>query len=96
MELEYISISILFGFHYKLNLFIIYSWERNTKIKIQLILSYRGSFPSYLIHTVKLRVRILSITNTAALCCGYRALLIFSPQRYQNSRNFIGFSTVKT
>ena len=40
---------------------------KNTKIEIRLILSYKGSFPSHLVRTVKLRVRISSITNIAAL-----------------------------
>ena len=43
---------------------------RNTKIEIQPILSYRGSFPSHLVRTVKLKVRILSITDAAALYRG--------------------------
>ena len=44
--------------------------RRNIKIEIRPILSYRGSFPSHLDRTVKLRVRISSTTNTAALCRG--------------------------
>ena len=72
------------------------SFIRNTKIEVQPILSYGGSFPSYLVRTVKLRVRISSVTNTAALRRSYRALLILSPQRRQNSRDFVGFSTAKT
>ena len=48
---------------------IIFSW-RNTKIEIRPILSYGGSFPSHPDRTVKLRVRISSVTNTAALYCG--------------------------
>ena len=53
--------------------------KKNTKIEIRPILSYRGSFPSHLVRTVKLRVRISSITNTAALRRGYRALSNASP-----------------
>jgi len=49
--------------------------KENTKIEIRPILSYGDSFPSYFIHTVKLKVRISSITNAAALYHGYRALL---------------------
>ena len=48
---------------------------RNTKIEIRPILSYRGSFPSHLVRTVKLRVRILSVTDAAALRRGYRVPL---------------------
>jgi hypothetical protein len=44
--------------------------QRNTKSEIRPILSYRGSFPSYLVRTVKLRVRISSVTDAAALCRG--------------------------
>ena len=69
---------------------------RNTKIEIRPILSYGGSFPSYLVRTVKLRVRISSVTDAAALRRGYRALSILSPQRRQNSRDFVGLGTAKT
>ena len=43
---------------------------RNTKSEIRPILSYGGSFPSHLVRTVKLRVRISSVTDAAALRCG--------------------------
>ena len=46
-----------------------------TKSEIRPILSYRDSFLSYPIYIVKLRVRISSVTNTAALRRGQRALL---------------------
>ena len=41
--------------------------RRNTKSEIQPILSYGGSFPSYLVRTAKLRVRISFVTDAAAL-----------------------------
>ena len=52
---------------------------KNTKIEIQPILSYGGSFPSHLVRTVKLRVRISSVTDAVALRRGYRALSNASP-----------------
>src|SRR6266700_4995685 len=53
-------------YHNYLYIYIAYP-ERNTKIEIRPIPSYRGSFPSYLVRTVKLRVRISSVTDAAAL-----------------------------
>ena len=53
--------------------------KKNTKIEIRPILSYGGSFPSHLVCTVKLRVRISSVTDIATLRRGYRALLNVSP-----------------
>ena len=50
-----------------LSYLIIKSQERNTKSEIRPILSYGGSFPSHLVRTVKLRVRISSVTDAAAL-----------------------------
>jgi len=44
--------------------------ERNTKIEIRPIRSYGGPFPSHLVRMVKLRVRISSVTDAAALRCG--------------------------
>jgi hypothetical protein len=60
---------------------------RNTKIEIRPILSYGGSFPSYFVYMVKLRVRISSITDVAALRRGYRALsnaLSLTPSEQQS------------
>ena len=62
----------------------------NTKIEIRPILSYGGSFPSHFVCMVKLRVRILSVTDAAALRCGYRALLNASSSTPLEQQSFRG------
>ncbi|XTI85518.1 hypothetical protein V2W45_1340470, partial [Cenococcum geophilum] len=63
---------------------------KNTKIEIRPILSYGGSFPSHLVRTVKLRVRISSATDAAALRRGYRALSNASPSTPSEQQSFRG------
>ena len=49
-----------------------------------------GSFPSHLVRTVKLRVRISSVTDAAALRRGYRALSNASPSTPLEQQSFRG------
>ena len=51
-------------------------------------MSYGGSFPSHLVRTVKLRVRISSVTDAAALRRGYRALSNTSPSTPSEQQSF--------
>jgi hypothetical protein len=62
--------------------------QRNTKIGIQPILFYRGSFPSHFIRTVKLRVRISSVTDAAVLRRDYRAILNASSSTPSKQQSF--------
>ena len=66
------------------------SRRRNTKIEIWPIQSYGGPFPSHFDRTVKLRVRISSVTDAAALRRGYRTLLNAQSSTPSEQQSFRG------